>query len=124
MVSVLGGQVAEYADIAGTLGLTPLVEVIDAAELDIATAAGARVIAVNNRNLRTLQVDAAAARKVVAEARRRGAIVVAASGTSTRADVEAAAAAGAHAVLVGTALMRSPFPEDVLMELTGVGRRA
>jgi len=123
MVSVLGSDTAEYLDISKTLGLTPLVEVIDADELHVALAAGAETIAVNSRNLHTLAVDTSAAHGVVGEARERGAIVVAASGTSRRTDVEAAAEAGAHAVLVGTALMRSAFPEDILMELTGVARR-
>jgi len=123
MVSVLGGLTAEYVDTARTLGLAPVVEVIDVSELRIALGSGAEVIAVNSRNLHTLAVDGDAAREVISEAERSGTIVVAASGVSTRADVEAAAEAGAHAVLVGTALMRSAFPEDVLMELTGVPRR-
>jgi indole-3-glycerol phosphate synthase len=50
--------------------------------------------------------------------------VVAASGTKSREDVAAAGAAGADAVLVGEALMRQAFPEDLLEELTGVARRA
>jgi indole-3-glycerol phosphate synthase len=124
MVSVLGDEVGAYIDVATTLGLTPLVEVIDEAELAIALAAGARVIAVNNRNLHTLVVDAEAARATVTAAVAAGAIVVAASGTKTRADVKAAAATGAQAVLVGEALMREPFPEDLLEELTGVARLA
>ena len=48
----------------------------------------------------------------------------AASGIGRREDVQAAAAAGADAVLVGETLMRAPFPEDVLGELTGVPRGA
>jgi indole-3-glycerol phosphate synthase len=49
--------------------------------------------------------------------------VIAASGIATRADVEAAAAVGADAVLVGTTLMRAPIPEDVVRGLTGVPKR-
>jgi indole-3-glycerol phosphate synthase len=124
MVSVLGERTAEYLDIAETLGLMPLVEVITSAELAIALKAGARLIAVNNRNLHTLEVDAQAARALVVEAAEAGAIVVAASGTKSRADVAAAGLAGADAVLVGEALMREAFPEDLLEELTGVARRA
>lgn len=124
MVSVLGPKVAEYIDIAGTLGLTPLVEVINQQELEVALKAGAKVIAVNNRDLHTLVVDAAAARSTVTNAAAAGAIVVAASGTQSRQDVVAASAAGASAVLVGEALMREAFPEDLLEELTGVARRA
>jgi len=123
MVSVLGHETAEYVDIASTLGLLSLVEVVSVRELYAAMGAGARVVAVNSRDLHSLAVDPVAAREVVAEAKRCGAIVVAASGTRARADVEAAAAAGADAVLVGEALMRAEFPEDVLEELTGVARR-
>jgi indole-3-glycerol phosphate synthase len=123
MVNVLGEETASYIDLAATLGLTPLVEVVSAEGLAIALAAGARVIAVNSRDLHTLHVDMTGARELVADAARRGATVVAASGVRSRADVEAAGAAGARAVLVGELLMRAEFPEDVLEVLTGVGVR-
>lgn len=124
MVSVLGESVAEYLDLAQTLGLQALVEVHDDAELGIALAAKAQVIGVNSRDLRTLEVDPARARVVVSGAKAAGAIVVAESGVKGRGDVEAAAAAGADAVLVGETLMRATFPEDVLEALTGVPRLA
>lgn len=120
MVRVLGTAVAEYMDLAGSLGMTPLVEVADPRELRVALGAGARLIGVNARNLHTLGVDLDAQREIVTAAKAAGATVVAASGVSGRRDVEAAARAGADAVLVGETLMRSPFPEDVLAELTGV----
>lgn len=123
MVGVLGNQTAEFVDIAETLGLTPLVEIVSERELEIAMAAGARVIAVNSRDLHTLSVNPTAARSMVSQAAATGAIVVAASGTKTRADVKAAAEAGASAVLVGEALMRMRYPEDLLQELTGVALR-
>lgn len=123
MVSVLGADTGEYVDIAETLGLTPLVEVVDSSELEIALHAGARVVAVNSRDLHTLAMDPVAARELIAEAARAGVVVVAASGTKTRADVSAAARAGADAVLVGESLMREAFPEDLLEELTGVARK-
>ncbi|MDO8880138.1 MAG: indole-3-glycerol phosphate synthase TrpC [Coriobacteriia bacterium] len=120
MVSVLGHLTGDFADTAETLGLTPLVEVATAEELTIALGVRSGVIAVNSRDLRTLEVDPARAAGVLEEARRFDATLVAASGMKTRADVEAAADAGADAVLVGETLMRSPFPEDVLADLTGV----
>lgn len=122
MVSVLADQTGTYIDLASTLGLAALVEVVDEFELEVALAAGARVVAVNSRDLHTLEVDSERARRVVSAAADAGVVVVAASGTSRRADVEAHARAGAHAVLVGEALMRADFPEDVLQELTGVAR--
>jgi len=122
MVSVLGDELQAYMDLADTLLLTPLVEVIDERELDVALRAGAELIAVNARDFRTLAVDLGAQRDLVATAAATGATIVAASGIATRADVEAAAGAGADAVLVGETLMRAPFPEDVLADLTGVAR--
>ncbi|TLM65781.1 MAG: indole-3-glycerol-phosphate synthase, partial [Actinobacteria bacterium] len=120
MVSVLGDRTPAYADLARTLGLEPLVEVVSLAELETARAAGARVVDVNSRDLRTLAVDADAAGAAVWGAARAGVTRVFASGVSTREDVEAAAACGADAVLVGESLMRAAYPEDLLAELTGV----
>jgi len=122
MVSVLGEELGSYLDLASTLRLQCLVEVVSHDELEIALRADATLVAVNARDLHTLEVDLDAAAKVVAEAKRYGMTVVHASGVRTRADVENAAAAGADAVLVGETLMRSPSPEDVLAELTGVAK--
>jgi len=122
IVSVLGHLVSEYADIASTLGLTPVVEIADPRELHIALGSQAPVIAVNSRDLRTLRVDAEAARELLLETSRFDVTLVAASGIAGRADVEAAAEVGADAVLVGEMLMRSAFPEDAVEGLTGVAR--
>jgi len=123
MVSVLGDELVSYLDLASTLRLQCLVEVVSVAELDVAVRAGASLVAVNARDLHSLEVDPKAAAPVVAAAKRFGMTVVHASGVRSRADVEAAAAAGADAVLVGETLMCAAFPEDVLAELTGVPRR-
>lgn len=120
MVNVLGDELAEYLDVAHTLGLAPLVEVATAAELEVALASGAHLVGVNARDLHTLEVDLAAQRELVAVSAAAGATTVAASGVRWRRDVEAAAREGADAVLVGETLMRAPFPEDVLSELVGV----
>ena len=122
MVSVLGERVSDYLDLAETLDLQALVEVHTAAELEVALSVKAPVVGVNSRDLATLKVDAHAARETVSRAAEAGVIVVAESGMHTRTDVELAAKAGASAVLVGETLMRAPFPEDVLEELTGVRR--
>lgn len=120
MVSVLGDRVGDYLDLASTLRLDCLVEVVSLAELEVALRVGATLVAVNARDLHSLKVDAAAAAPVIAQAKSYGMTVVAASGVRTRSDVERAASAGADAVLVGETLMRAAFPEDVLAELTGV----
>jgi indole-3-glycerol phosphate synthase len=119
MVRVLGEKLGAYLDLAETLALEPLVEVADEAELGMALGSGATLLAVNARDLRTLEVDLESQRALVAQAAAAGATVVAASGIRGRFDVEAAAAAGADAVLVGEALMRAAYPEDVLEELVG-----
>lgn len=123
MVSVLGQTVAEYLDLAATLGMAALVEVHDHQELDVALEVKAPLIGVNSRNLRTLDVEPDAVTEVMERARNAGRVVVAESGVRHRADIERAAVAGAHAVLVGEVLMRSAFPEDTLEELTGVPKR-
>lgn len=123
MVSILGDDLGRYLDVATTLRLQCLVEVVSIEELDVALRAGASLVAVNARDLRTLEVDPAAAAPVVTAAKRHGMTVVHASGVRSHADVVSAAAAGADAVLVGETLMRAPFPEDVLSDLTGVPRR-
>ncbi|MBN1193276.1 MAG: indole-3-glycerol-phosphate synthase [Coriobacteriia bacterium] len=124
MTSVLGSDLGRYMDLARSIGIGPLVEVIDLDELDMACGLGARAVAVNARDLRTLEVDTAHQMRVLEEAAGCDVVVVAASGIRTRADVEAAAAAGADAVLVGETLMRAPIPEDVLADLTGVRKGA
>jgi len=123
MVSILGESLSEYLDLATTLGLTALVEVHDRAELDIAIAAKAGLIGVNSRDLRTLEVSPERVAPLLGEAKASGAVAVAESGVKKRVHVEAAAEAGADAVLVGETLMRAEFPEDVLQELTGVAKR-
>ncbi len=91
-----------------------LCEVHDEAELRRALDLGCPLIGVNARNLSTLSVEPTDQRRLLG-AIPAGYIGVAESGVSTRADLDAAGAAGASAALVGTALMRNP---DLLTELT------
>jgi indole-3-glycerol phosphate synthase len=98
-------QLAEYIKIADELGLCSLVEVHDEAEVEMALSANARIIGVNNRNLKTFEVD------ITLSERLRGLvprdiIFVAESGIKTREDVQRLREAGADAVLVGETLMR------------------
>jgi indole-3-glycerol phosphate synthase len=108
------------------LGLESLVEVRSGAELLWAIDLGAECVGVNARDLETLAVDP----RVVTELLPRvpsGMCAVAESGIAGRADVERVAAAGADAVLVGSALSRSEDPVRAVRALTGVrreGRRA
>jgi indole-3-glycerol phosphate synthase len=87
-------------------GLDVLVEVHDAAELEVAGALGAAMIGINNRDLTTLVVDTERTFELL-DAVPSGALVVSESGWRTRADLDRLGGAGVDAVLVGEALMRS-----------------
>ena len=104
-------------DAAAEAGIDALVEVHGGAELERALAADATLIGANARDLDTLAVDTDAVLRLVADARAAGATVVAESGLEEPRQVVAAAEAGAHAVLVGTALLRAPDPVVALRRL-------
>ncbi len=101
---------------ARELELECLVEVHNEEEIERAVAAGADIIGINNRDLRTFEVDLATTERlrplIPAEK-----VVVSESGISTRADVERLAAAGVHAVLVGEALITATNVRSKLREL-------
>ena len=101
---------------AEELGLDTLVEAHDENELARATRLGAAVIGVNARDLGTFHIDRSAQLELVAKAP-RDRIVIAESAIHTRAQAAAAELAGAHAVLVGTSLMRATEPGSKLREL-------
>jgi indole-3-glycerol phosphate synthase len=110
----LGALLATAAD----LGLGVLLEVHSDADLEIALATDAQVIGVNARDLETLEVDPARARARLGRVPRER-VRVMESGIATRADVVAAVAAGASAILVGETLMRAADPGVKLRELLG-----
>ncbi len=103
---------------AESLHLDALVEVHDGDELDRAIAAGADVIGVNNRNLRTLEVDLEAADRLAGRMPAH-VVAVAESGLRTREDIDRLAARGYHAFLVGERLMTAADPGSALAALTG-----
>lgn len=108
----------EYIRIADTLGLTALVEAHDAAEVASALEAGARVIGVNNRNLKTFEVDienSARLRQLVPE----HITFVSESGIKTPGDIDALRKNGTDAVLIGETLMRSSRKAEELARLQG-----
>jgi indole-3-glycerol phosphate synthase len=100
------GALARYVSLAVELGLTPLVEVHDEAEADLALESGVRVVGVNNRDLRDFTVDLATTERLAP--RLAGATLVAESGVKTPEDARRLRDAGADAVLVGEAAMREP----------------
>jgi indole-3-glycerol phosphate synthase len=111
IVSILtDAQLASFLSLAESAGLTVLVEVHDEAELDRAVAAGARLIGVNNRDLKTFQVNLATteqlAKRLADQNLLSDKLLVAESGIHSREHVKRLEACGARAILVGEALMR------------------
>jgi indole-3-glycerol phosphate synthase len=104
--------------LADDLGLDALVEVHDEAELELAVAAGATLIGVNQRDLVTFEVDTRRAERVAA-AMPHGIVRVAESGIGGPEDARRLAAAGFDAVLVGESLVRSADPAAAVAELRG-----
>src|SRR6266478_1846129 len=100
------------------LGMEPLVEVHTAQELDRALAAGARIVGVNNRNLKTLTVSVKASFELIGGIP-DDCIAVSESGLRTHDDLVKLRAAGFDAFLVGTHLMLSPDPAAALANLLG-----
>ena len=99
-------------------GLDALVEVHDAREAEIAVRAGATLVGVNHRDLRTFAIDMSLT-GAIAPNLPDGTVLVAESGIRTAADVLLLGSVGAHAVLVGEHLMRAPSPGHALLELRG-----
>jgi indole-3-glycerol phosphate synthase len=97
---------ARYVSLAVEVGLTPLVEVHDEEEAELALESGARVIGVNNRDLRDFTVDLGTFERLAP--RLAGATLVAESGVKAPDDARRLRDAGADAVLVGEAAMRDP----------------
>jgi len=98
------------------LGMDALVEAHNAEELARATELGAPIVGINARDLSTFRIDRRRQLELVASAP-GGSLIVAESGIHTRAQGAAAELAGAHAVLVGSALMQAPDPAAKLREL-------
>jgi indole-3-glycerol phosphate synthase len=103
---------------AWDLGLAALVEVHDEEELARAIDSGARVIGVNNRDLRTLQVDVDASYRLAARVP-SGVIAVSESGLQSLADLDRLASAGYRAFLIGERFMADPDPAGAIRELIG-----
>jgi indole-3-glycerol phosphate synthase len=107
-----------YLGICDELGLSALVEAHTKEEIHSAIKAGARVIGVNNRNLKTFEVDlynSVRLRSLVP----RDVIFVAESGIKSAQDIELLRQAGVNAVLIGETLMRSPDKKAQLDLLRG-----
>jgi indole-3-glycerol phosphate synthase len=111
-------ELVELLGKADGLGLAVLVEVHDLEELHRALDAGARLVGVNSRNLRTLAVDLGVLDAVAGQLP-SGVTAVAESGIRTRDDITRLSRAGYHAFLVGERLIAQPDPGAALRELRG-----
>lgn len=115
------GELTLLSSVAHQCGLDALVEVHDATEADRAVQAGASLIGVNQRDLRTFEVNADRAAALI-DHLPSGIVTVAESGLQTRSDVERAAAAGFDAVLVGESFIRAGVREQAVREFAGVAK--
>ena len=112
-------QIKEYISICDELGMSALVEAHDESEVQAALHAGARIIGVNNRNLKDFSVNTDNSRRL-RERIPRGVLFVSESGVKTAGDVAKLRQIGADAVLIGETLMRAADKRAKLDELRGV----
>lgn len=110
-------QLASYLALATELGLDAIVEVHTEEELDQALEAGALLIGINNRNLKTFEVDLATTEQLAGKIP-AGKIVISESGIRDAGDIRRVRRAGARAVLIGETLMRSA---DIRKEIEALG---
>jgi indole-3-glycerol phosphate synthase len=113
-------QLKDFYDLSTELGMAVLVEVHTSSELESAMEIDPVMVGINSRNLKTLEVDAGIFTELLPRIP-HSLIRVAESGISSRADVVAAATAGASAILVGEALVKSGDPISAMRELLGHG---
>lgn len=111
-------EIARYIRLCDRLGLSALVEAHDGAEVSVAVNAGARIIGVNNRNLRDFSVDTENSRRL-RELIPKDVLFVSESGVSTHDDIARLREIGADAVLIGETLMRAADKKAKLAELRG-----
>ena len=111
-------RMREMEAIAASLGMAVLVEVHDAAELDVALQLDTPLVGINNRNLRTFEVSLQTTLDLLARIP-AGRIVVTESGILKRQDVALMRSNAVHAFLVGEAFMRAPDPGEELRALFG-----
>ena len=125
IVSLLNGDkelLKEYLSISDQLGISSLVETHDSREIELAIACGARIIGVNNRNLKDFTVNFENAKNLRQQVP-ADVLFVAESGVTSTEDVAAIVEMGADAALIGEALMRSKDKKQTLAEFRQAGER-
>jgi indole-3-glycerol phosphate synthase len=118
VASLSDSELRDFSQMAGELGLNVLIEIHDERELERALEISPKIIGVNSRNLKTLEVDPAAFTRLLPLIPSE-IVKVAESGISTRQEVEIAELAGAGAILVGETLVKSGDPVRAIAQLAG-----
>ena len=111
-------EIRALHDAARTAGLDALFEIHDEPDLERALRHEPRIVGVNNRDLAVFRTDLGISERLI-PLLPRGVIAVSESGLFTRGDAARASAAGAHAILVGEALMKAPAPARLIAEFRG-----
>ncbi len=119
IMSILGNQITEFVARADSVALDPYVEVRNEAELEMALAAGATLIAVNNRDLETLEVDMTICERLLPKIPADRAFAIASGGISSPEDIDKVMRLGAKAVRAATVLMEAKDPYLALHALLG-----
>lgn len=111
-------QIKEYIEICDSLGLSALVETHDENEVETALKCGARIIGVNNRNLKDFSVNTDNSRRLRSLIP-KNVLFVSESGVKTQKDVQVLREIGADAVLIGETLMKAANKQKAMIELRG-----
>ncbi|GAA1787406.1 indole-3-glycerol phosphate synthase TrpC [Nostocoides veronense] len=119
VAALTDGELAHFHGLARDLGMTALVEVHDADEIERALAIEPALLGVNARNLKTLDVDADAFSRLIAQVP-DGVVPVAESGILATADAQRYAREGAAAVLVGEALVKDGDPRGAVAAMSAI----
>ncbi|MDD2778362.1 MAG: indole-3-glycerol phosphate synthase TrpC [Methanocellales archaeon] len=113
--SCVGNKLSDFLALAKDLSLEAIVECRNAQDVKLAVDAGAKIIGVNNRDLHTLRVDLGVTKQLAGYVP-SDTILISESGIKTAEDIRFLMEAGANAVLIGTVLMRSKGPREMLQE--------
>lgn len=119
IVGLLKNNTGKLFEKCKKVGLEALIEVHNEKELKIASNIGAKIVGINNRDLTTLKIDLKTTerlKKLISHDK----IVVSESGVKNKADAEYLSSLGANAVLVGSAIMKSPNLSNMIKELSEV----
>ncbi|MDD2665535.1 MAG: indole-3-glycerol phosphate synthase TrpC [Methanocellales archaeon] len=113
--SCAGDKLSDFLALTKDLGLEAIVECRSAQDVKLAVDAGAKIIGVNNRDLHTLKIDLGVTKRLAGYVP-SDTILISESGIRTAEDIRFLMGAGANAVLIGTVLMRSKVPGEMLQK--------